>query len=113
MSTPVEQAATAMYDAFWQAMRDSDDPFGYFDEDMGKIDGAIPPGTFRRMAEAAIEALQLTEETAFKYTHLASGRFTILDTTDVPMARKIAGTTHELAEVSRLVGPWRTAEENQ
>lgn len=104
MSSPVEQAQVdKIAEALW------------------RVDGRVPEdigwgmcGTrnyYRRMARAAIEALQLTEETAFKYTHLASGRFTILETTDVPVARKIAGTTHELAEVSRLVGPWRTAQE--
>lgn len=50
------------------------------------------------------EALgELMREEAFRYTHNASGRSTILDVTDVPMARKIAGTTHALAEVSRWV----------
>lgn len=63
---------------------------------------------YRRMAQAAIDALQLTGETAFSYTHLESGRSTILESTssDVRVARKIAGDTHEFAAVSRLVSPW-------
>lgn len=67
---------------------------------------------YRWMARAAVEAMGLTEETAFHYTHLASGRFTLLtDLPDIEMARKIAGETHELSEVSRLVSPWVQADQ--
>jgi hypothetical protein len=62
-------------------------------------------------AAAVLAALNLTDETAFRYTHLASGRSTILESTssDVRVARRIAGDTHELTEVERLVGPWVAA----
>jgi hypothetical protein len=67
-----------------------------------------PRATAHVLARAAVDALELTGETAFRFTHLASGRSTILETgsSDVAVARKIAGETHELSEVSRLVGPW-------
>ncbi|MEX7470165.1 hypothetical protein AB4Z39_10680 [Mycobacterium adipatum] len=59
------------------------------------------------VAAAVVDALGgLERETRFKYTHLGTGRWTILESTDVQVARKIAGTTHELTEVSRWVSGW-------
>ncbi|MCV7434837.1 hypothetical protein [Mycolicibacterium bacteremicum] len=52
----------------------------------------------------------LEPETQFKYTHLGTGKWTILEAFDVPVARKIAGTTHELSVVSRWVSGWADAE---
>lgn len=77
-------------------------------------DDSITKGHYRRMAQAAIDALQLANETAFLYTHNASGRSTIIESTsaDVHMARKIAGTTHTLTQVARLVTPWADGSES-
>lgn len=59
------------------------------------------------VAAAVVDALGgLERETRFRYTHLGTGRWTILESTDVQVARKIAGTTHELTEVSRWVSGW-------
>lgn len=52
------------------------------------------------------EELGMTQETAFRYTHNASARSTILDGVDIETARKIAGTTHTLTEVRRHVTEW-------
>lgn len=61
------------------------------------------------VAEVLVAELGLTAETAFRYTHNASGRSTIIESTsaDVRIARKIAGDTHTLTEVSRYVTDWQ------
>ncbi|HOY82156.1 MAG TPA: hypothetical protein PLB92_08460 [Rhodoglobus sp.] len=65
------------------------------------------PDFYVHQSAAVVDALGgLERETRFKYTHLGTGRWTILESTDVQVARKIAGTTHELTEVSRWVSGW-------
>lgn len=69
--------------------------------------GEYHGGFKAHVAAAVVDALGgLERETQFKYTHLGTGRWTILESTDVQVARKIAGTTHELAEVTRWVSNW-------
>jgi hypothetical protein len=60
------------------------------------------------VAGLVVEALGLEEQTAFKYAPLGSvGNSLILeDLTDIKQARKIAGDTHQLTEVSRWVSGW-------
>jgi len=62
---------------------------------------------WRRMAQAAMDALQLTEETAFQH-HFPNGRSVLLtDLTDIKTARKVAAQAGmELTEVFRLASPW-------
>ncbi len=96
--SPPPEAATMVAQEIWQTY-------------VVETGQSLPEGLADKLAVAVLQALGLTQETAFKYTHLASGLSTILETTDVPMARKIAGTTHVLSEVERVVSPWVVVEE--
>ena len=68
--------------------------------------------TYLGHARAVIEALGLTEEAAHQFTHIESGRSSILtEHGDVKAAWRICAAdepSHRIEEVSRLVTPWET-----
>ncbi|SKU70320.1 Uncharacterised protein [Mycobacteroides abscessus subsp. massiliense] len=73
-----------------------------------RVDGVIDLMVLAAEIDKALGGL--TRDEAFRYTHLATGRSSILDDVDVPTARKIAGTTHGVSEVSRWVSGWTVTE---
>jgi hypothetical protein len=60
MNEQRDRLAEGLYDAFWKAMQEHDDRFGYFDPGIGLIDGELPPDIFFKLADAAQDLLGLT-----------------------------------------------------
>jgi len=54
----IDQLAALLRNTFWQALKDDDNPFGWFDQDGQRIDGKLPTKLFDQMATAVDTALK-------------------------------------------------------